>query len=764
MIKSLDIDAVLASMSLEEKASLCSGNSFWTTQNLDRAGIKSLLLTDGPHGLRKQSDFTGDFPDLHDSVPATCFPSAAGLAATWNREKVYQAAQAIGREAAHEEVAVLLGPGVNMKRSPLCGRNFEYFSEDPFLAGSLGASHVQGVQSNGIGACVKHFAVNNQESNRMVVDVAVSERALREIYLPAFEIIIREANPWMVMCAYNKVNGEFCSQNARLLHEILREEWDYDGVMVTDWGACDDRVKGLVAGQDLEMPSSQGMNDQKIVHAVENKELPVEILDRSVRRFLTFYNRAEDGKKKQGISSAPDLNAHHRIAVETAEESLVLLKNEDQRLPLAPPKENAPVAFIGELARTSRIQGGGSSHIHATRTTSVLEAAQAYTESGQNLIFSPGYRIPETESCPELISEAISAAENASQVVLFAGLTDAEESEGFDRDSLELPAGQRALIRAFADKGITFTLVLTSGAPVTIPSYDHIPSILYTALPGQGGPEAIVRTLFGDNNPSGKLAETFPLRLEDTPCFLHFPGTPERVSYQEDIWIGYRYYDAVDRTPLFPFGHGHSYTEFSYDALEVSAPRFTDRDDETLQVRVRITNTGSVRGKEVVQLYVHYPQTQIRRPVRELKGFEKTAELAPSESATVHFTLSRRDFCRYDEYLGRFVLDPGTVHIEAAASSRDIRCRTELTIETELPQKPLTWNSQVRQLLEHPRTRDWIAPKIPDIIAAYGNYDPHSAEARMMEVQAMEMPVRNVVNHCSHILRKEDLLPFLDES
>lgn len=663
-----DIRKIISEMTLEEKAGMCSGRDFWHLKEVNRLGIPAIMTADGPHGLRKQEE-KGDHLGVNESIQAVCFPAAAGLAASFNRSLFEQIGQVLGKECQAEEVAVLLGPAVNIKRSPLCGRNFEYMSEDPYAAGELAAAYIKGVQSQGIGTSIKHFAVNNQETRRSSVSAQVSGRALREIYLAGFEHAIKTGKPWTVMCSYNRVNGEFVSQSTELLTGILRNEWGFDGVLMTDWGACDDRVKGLMAGQDLEMPDSGGVTDKQIVQSVINGTLDEAVLDQAVERVLTLIFRY---KEKSGSGGEFDRKQDHGIARETAREAMVLLKNDRiDETRLLPLKKGEKYAFIGAFAKEPRYQGGGSSHINPYRVSSALEECKKYG----NIVFSEGY-IPDKkqdkEKEDELIGKAVEAAKACEGAVIFAGLPKVMESEAYDREHMQLPDCQNRLIKAVAAVQPKTAVVLHNGSPVEMPWIHEVPAVLESYLAGEAVGEAQADLLFGDYCPCGKLAETFPLRLCDNPAWLDFGGCKDVVHYGEGIFVGYRYYDKKKMEVLFPFGHGLSYTEFEYTNLKLD--RSTIEGEESLHVSLNIKNTGGINGAEIVQLYVGKKDSLISRPEKELKGFEKVF-LKAGEEKRVEITLDFNSFRYFDEETGQWEAEPGEYEIMAGASSRDIRLK-----------------------------------------------------------------------------------------
>lgn len=689
-----NIQELISQMTLEEKASLCSGLDFWHTKGIERLGIPSVMMTDGPHGLRKQRA-SADNLGFFDSVPATCFPSAAGLASSWDLELIGKVGVALGEECQAEDVAILLGPGANIKRSPLCGRNFEYFSEDPYLSSEMAAAHIQGVQSQGVGTSLKHFAVNNQEHRRMTTNAVVDERTLREIYLASFEGAIKKGQPWTVMCAYNQLNGEYCGENERLLTEILKDEWGHEGFVVSDWGAVNERTDGLAAGLELEMPSSGGAGDRKIVEAVKSGELSENKLDAAVERILSIVFKAVDSKKSD---TSYDPEAHHQLAREVARESMVLLKNEDGILPLS---KSGKIAVIGQLAKQPRYQGGGSSHIKPTKLEDISEELAKSAGSGAEIEYAQGYELNGDQTNPQLLKEAIKLAEDASVVILFVGLPERYESEGFDREHMNLPANQSELIEAVTAVQKRTVLVLSNGAPVEMPWIGGVKAVLEAYLGGQALGGAIADLLFGDANPCGKLAETFPVQLSDNPSYLNFPGDGDLVEYKEGIYVGYRYYDKKKLRPLFPFGHGLSYTTFEYSGLVVDKDTMNDTD--SVHVSVNIKNTGSRVGKEIVQLYVRDVHSSVSRPEKELKGFVKVA-LEPGEEKTVTFTLDKRSFAYFDVEMNDWHVETGEFEILVGKSSAEIILKRNIRVNSTVSiAKTYTRNSIVGDLMENPR-------------------------------------------------------------
>lgn len=665
----MDVDYILSQMTLEEKAALCSGGDFWHTKPLERFNVPAVMMCDGPHGLRKQGE-DADHLGINDSIKAVCFPTAAALASSFDRSLLRTLGEVLGEECQTEDISMLLGPGLNIKRSPLCGRNFEYFSEDPYLTGQLAAAYVKGLQGKGIAACPKHFAANNQETLRMSGSSQVDERTLHEIYLSAFEDMVKESAPRSIMCSYNQINGAYASENRELLTEILRDQWGFTGFVVTDWGAGKDRVKGIAAGVDLEMPGRDNPDQvAKIVAAVENGELSAEQLDQAVSRVLTYVKGYLDARQP---NAKMDLAADHALSAQLAAECAVLLKNEGEVLPLSKEQQ---VAFIGGFACTPRYQGAGSSHINSYHVTGAVEAAQS---AGYSVTFAQGYQPQTADTDPILLEQAVECAKQADVAVIFAGLPDSYESEGFDRTSMEMPANQNALIEAVAAANPNTVVVLHNGSPVEMAWADQVAAILELYLGGEGVGEAAVKLLYGEANPSGKLAETFPAKLEDNPSYLNFPGEDGIVEYREGIFVGYRYYDKKKMAVRFPFGHGLSYTGFTYTDVQLDKTCLTDA--ETLVVTCKVKNTGARSGKEVIQLYVRDEQSRVNRPIRELKGFEKV-ELAPGEERTVSFTLGKKAFAYYEPKIHDWFVESGTYTIEIGSSSRDIRLSAQVTVE-----------------------------------------------------------------------------------
>jgi beta-glucosidase len=678
-------------MTLEEKVLLVSGDGWWATHRIDRLEVPSISITDGPHGVRK-----GQGAGLSESVRATCFPTASALACSWDRKLVQRVGIALGEESQAHDVQILLGPGVNMKRSPLGGRNFEYFSEDPLLAGKLAAAYIEGVQSQGVGTSLKHYAANNQEFERMATSSNLDERTLREIYLPAFEVAVKEASPWTVMSSYNLVNGVFASEHEFLLRDILRDEWGFEGFVMSDWGGINDRVEGLRGGTDLEMPGSGDYNGKKILEAVTWAVLPAAKLDESVAHVLAVILRTKENHKE---NVRADFERNHNLAREAGGESIVLLKNCDAILPLDLDKLRK-IAVIGAFAKTPRYQGAGSSQVNPTMVSNAFDEFAKLAGDSSKLAYADGYDV-EGDTSEARLDEARHVASSADAAVVFAGLPDSYESEGFDRSSLEMPAGHNRLIAAVSSVQPNVVVVLMNGSAITMPWAAGVKAIVEGWLGGQAGGGAIADVLTGKINPSGKLAETFPRRLEDTPAFPNFPGRNGQACYGEGIFIGYRHYDKKAIEPLFPFGFGLSYTTFAYTGISVSASAIEETD--ALTVEVTVQNTGALHGKEVVQLYVHEQQPLIARPEIELRAFEKIA-LEPGESKIVKFELGKRDFAYYDAALHDWRVCSGKFDILAGGSSRDLPLSQTVEIRAKQVTYPkLTRTSMLKAFRDHPK-------------------------------------------------------------
>lgn len=728
----MDCKQLVSQMTLEEKAKMCSGEDFWHTQSIERLGIPAMLITDGPCGLRKQAGAT-DHLGLNASVTAISYPTGSCVGCSFDRNLLRESGEVLGEECLAEDIGVLLGPAVNIKRSPLCGRNFEYFSEDPYLSGELATAYIQGVQSKGIGVSIKHFAANSQEHRRMTSDSVVDERTLREIYFPAFETAVKEGKPRTVMCSYNKVNGEFASENHRLLTELLRDEWGFEGAVVSDWGAVNDRVKGILAGMDLEMPGGGTVSEKKIIAAVQNGTLSETVLDTTVERVLEMlYAYLENGRQKAEFLHERD----HEKARQIAAQSMVLLKN-DGLLPLC---KTDKVAFIGTFAEAPRFQGGGSSHVTCYQITGSVEAAK-----GLPVTYAPGYPTDRYEPDEAMIAQAVEAARTADKTVLFVGITDDMESEGFDRKDMKLPPCQQKLVEEVLKVQKNTAVVVECGAPIEMPWIDETKAVLYAYLGGEAVGQAVVDILYGDENPSGKLAETFPLRLEDNPSYLFYYGEEDRVEYREGIFVGYRYYDKKKMPVLFPFGHGLSYTQFAYSDLVLDKQSM--KDTETLTVSLKVKNVGSRAGRETVQLYVGDEESTVIRPVRELRGFEKV-DLDPGEEKTVTFVLSKRAFAYYSTELSDWHVESGAFTVEVGRSSRDLVLCGKVEVESTVSvKKRFTMNSTMGDIMADPKGAEIVGqmmaaamPKdMGDSIGALGSKDMLAAMLRYLPLRGVLM-------------------------
>ena len=720
----------LSELTLEEKASLCLGSDFWHTAPVERLGIPQIMVSDGPHGLRAQLE-EADHVGIGGSAPATCFPTASALGSSWNPELFRTVGEALGREAKKLGVSVVLGPGINMKRSPLCGRNFEYISEDPWLAGELATAMVQGTQSQGIGTSLKHYAANNQEDDRLRVSAEVDDRTLREVYLPAFERVVKLSQPWTVMCAYNKINGTYCSEHYWLLTQVLREEWGFEGLVVSDWGAVHDRVAALRGGLDLEMPPNVGVSDAAIVAAVGDGSLYESILDDSVSRVLQLVDRSQPALAARGEF---DFDEHHALARRAAHESAVLLKNAGNVLPLQP-ASGSTVAVIGEFARTPRFQGAGSSQVNPTLIDVPLAELQSALAGQAEVRFAAGFGIGTTDNDEELMQEAVELASEADHVLVFLGLPGEDESEGFDRTHIDLPANQLVLLHALAEVHDRLIVILANGGVVRVSTWeDKVAAILECWLSGQAAGGAAVDLLLGVANPSGKLAETIPVRLQDNSSYLNFPGEEGVVRYGEGIFIGYRAYDKLIQHVSYPFGFGLSYTTFRIDDVNVSVTGSVAGGDLAATVTASVTNTGQRAGAEVVQVYVGDVEASVARPLRELKGFVKI-HLEPGETRQVSFDLDERAFAFWSRRLQQWVVESGEFLIAVGSSSRDLVATEAITIDAPRLSLPLGPDSTLHEWLDDDRGRELLAKRDirllqdPELIKVIGTMPMHTLAA-----------------------------------
>ena len=757
----MDINQIrnlIAQMTLEEKAGLLSGQDFWHTKPVERLGIPRTMVSDGPHGLRKQ-DEEGDHLGINDSIKAVCFPAASATAASFDPDMLEKMGEALGDACQHEKLSVLLGPAVNIKRSPLCGRNFEYFSEDPYLTGVMATALIKGIQSKNVGTSIKHFALNNQEHRRMSSSSDCDERTIREIYFPAFEMAVKEAQPWTVMCSYNRINGTYASENPWLLTDVLRKEWGFEGYVMSDWGAVSNRVAGVAAGLDLEMPASGGINDRKIVEAVKAGKLDEKAVDLCCERILNIIYRYVENAKPE---TPWDMEAQHQMAANVAAECMVLLKNEGEILPLSKEDE---IAFIGEFAEKPRFQGGGSSHINCFKTTGAVEAAKA---QGLKVTYAQGYSVKTDDAPAEMIAEAVAAAKKAKVAVVFAGLPDAYESEGYDRTHMRMPESQNRLIEAVAEANPNTVVVLHNGSPVEMPWIGKVKAVLEAYLGGQAVGMAQVKVLFGDVNPSGHLPESFPIKLEDNPSYLFYGGEPRGTEYREGIFVGYRYYDKKKMSVLFPFGYGLSYTTFEYSNLKLSTDSMKDTDELTVTVTVK--NTGKRAGKAVAQLYVGDAEGYVNavRPVRELKGFRKVA-LEPGESKEVSFTLCKRAFATWRAEIHDWWVETGDFTIEIGDSVANLPLKATVKVEStrELP-RHYDLDSSVMDVMADPKANTIMGEFLKKAFAIFSMADENQTEAAqeaisddMGEAMMGYMPIRGALSFGGGAVPEEMMLEML---
>ena len=713
-------------LTLEEKASLTSGGDAWHLQGVEAKGIPGYMITDGPHGLRKSNSATTGEVDLNNSVPATCFPPAAGLSSSWNPELIHQVGEAMAEECIQEKVAVILGPGVNIKRNPLGGRCFEYWSEDPYLAGHEAVGIVAGVQSKGVGTSLKHFAANNQETDRLRVSANISQRALREIYFPAFEHIVKTAQPWTIMCSYNRINGVHSAQNRWLLTDVLRDEWGYEGIVMSDWGADHDRVASLNAGLNLEMPPSY--TDDQIVYAARDGRIQPEQLDRMAQGMIDLVNKTRAAMSVDDYRF--DVDAHDEVAHQAAIESMVLLKNDDDILPVA---ANAKIAVIGEFARTPRYQGGGSSHITPTKMTSFLDTLAA---RGVDAAFAPGFTLDLEPADAKLEAEAVETAKNADVVLMFLGLPEAAESEGFDRETLDIPAKQVELLKAVAAENKNIVVVLSNGSVVSVaPWAGNAKGILESWLLGQAGGPALADVIFGKVSPSGKLAQTIPMDINDDPSMINWPGEEGHVDYGEGVFVGYRYYDTYDKAVDYPFGFGLSYATFAIDGVNVAKTGAN-----TAHVTATVTNTSDVDAAETVQVYVAPGKASVARPKHELKGFRKVF-LKAGESAEISFDLDERAFAYWSEKFDDWHVEAGEYTVEVGTSSRDIAAVAVVTLDGDGKALPLDEWSTFGEWADDP-----VGSKIVASVYAEGEAGnlPQLPDNDMMRMFLKSMPINSM--------------------
>lgn len=748
-----EIRSIISQMTLEEKAGMCSGADFWHLKGIERLGIPYVMVTDGPHGLRKQAE-GGDHLGINESEKAVCFPAGCATAASFDRELIKRQGETIGHECQAMNVSTILGPAMNIKRSPLCGRNFEYYSEDPYVSSELAAALIEGVQSKNVGTSAKHFLANNQEKRRMTNSSNVDERTLREIYLASFEGAVKKAKPWTVMSSYNRINGEFVGDSHEFLTKILRDEWGFDGYVVSDWGAVNDRVKALKAGLDLEMPHGSDENDEMIVKAVQSGELDEKTLDLTCERILNIIFRYTENREKTAVF---DYEKDHETAAEVESECMVLLKNENNILPLDSSKK---IAFIGKYAKTPRYQGGGSSHINSWKVESALEAAKSIKELA-NVTFAEGYQDEKDEVVKELQDEAVKTAAEADIAVLFLGLPDNFESEGYDRKHMNLPNCQNELVQKILEVQKHVVVVLHNGSAVLMPWKDQVEGILEAYLGGEAVGRAVAEVLAGIKNPCGRLAETFPLRLEDTPCYLTYGKGFDNADYQEGVFVGYRYYTSRKMNTAFPFGYGLSYTTFEYSNLRVDKKEMTDQ--EMVQVSVNVKNTGKRSGKTVVQLYVGAPENEVIRPVRELRGFEKIF-LEAGEEKTVTFTLDERAFAYWNTTIHDWYVEDGTYNVMIGEDA-DKMCLSEEIIVHGTREIPKTYslNTCLGELMRDPKAQAVMGPFMQgmaqndaakDMAEAQENDTSGAVNQEMMAAMMDGMPLRQLLSFVPGITRE----------
>jgi len=711
------VDKLISELTLEEKASLCSGRDDWSTQPIERLDIPWIWVADGPHGLRRAP--ATNKPGYGDQEPATCFPTASALAATWDLDLVYDVGVALGEECQALDVNVLLGPGVNIKRSVLGGRNFEFFSEDPVLSGEIGAVFINGVQSQGVGTSLKHYVANNVETMRMYMDSDLDTRTLNEIYLTPFEIAVKKSQPWTIMACYNRVQGIYGTQSPYLLNDVLKDQWGFEGIVISDWFAVVDRVEGVKSGMHIEMPGVNTVNDSLIVEAVKNGNLDEAALDNLVKEILFIVLRAKDLEKENADQK---IEEHHQLARKVSAEAATLLKNDNNVLPLN--KDYKKIAIIGEFAANPRYQGNGSSEVKPTHIDNVLDIIKKEYGKDLEISYAQGYSLADDNDF-SLIEEAKKTADNADIALLFTGLPLHYESEGIDRKHIDMPASHNKLISEIASVQKNTVVVLTNGSAVAMPWINEVPAVLETWLGGQAGAGGTADVLFGEVVPSGKLAETFPVKLEDTPSYFNFPGEEGTALYGERIFVGYRYYDEKKIEPLFPFGHGLSYTTFEYNNIKLSQNNISDKDE--LFVTLTVKNTGKLAGKEVVQLYVTDKESSLIRPEKELKHFTKV-ELEPGQEKEISFTLNDRDFSYFDAKRNMWIAESGDFTISVGSSSRDLRLSEELTLNST-QEVPLAYDEYTffREYWNNKESRELLKKMVPNWISQFvpenGNVD-----------------------------------------
>lgn len=744
------VNDIISKMTIEEKAQMCSGKDFWTISDIKKFNVKSLLVSDGPHGLRKPQKTNMLF--LKDSPKSICFPTSSLTACSWDRELIYNIGNYLGIECQAENINLLLGPGINIKRSPLCGRNFEYFSEDPYLTSEMAINFINGVQSQGIGTSLKHFALNNQEYRRMSVDVIAEERTIREIYLFAFERVIKNSKPYAIISAFNKVNGSFCTQNKYLLKNILRNEWKYDGMVLSDWGAVYDIVESLKAGNNLEMPTSFGNGVKKIINAVKTNDLDEKFLDEAVKRILTFILKTLENNTD---NITYNIDEHYELSKKAARESIVLLKNEANILPI---DTNQKISLIGAFAKNTRFQGGGSSHINPHKIDNIFDEFKKRLNDS-NFIYKEGYHIENDEIDLKIINEAVDVAKNSDITVIIAGLPDKYEAEGFDRKHLSIPENQTKLIHEISKVQKNIVVVLYNGSPITMPWIYNVKGILECYLGGQAVSCAASELIFGEENPCGKLAESFPIKLEDNPSFLNFPGEEDIVKYNEGIFVGYRYYDTKNMDVLFPFGYGLSYTSFEYTNIKLNKKQINDNDNITVSVDIK--NIGKRTGKEIIQLYVRDLQSTVIRPDKELKNFKKIL-LSPNEQKTITFDLGMRDFSFYNTDINDWYVETGDFEILIGKSSRDICLKeTVYVISTKKISKKYTFNSTLRDIMKNEYGKKQVEKYLFSINISEKEIDPFFGLS--LYDLLLDMPIRSILMASEGKINENAIFIFLEK-
>lgn len=747
------IQNLISQMTLEEKAGMCSGADFWNLKGIERLGIPKVMVTDGPHGIRKQAE-SADHLGINESEKAICFPAGCATASSFDRDLIRRQGELLGQECQAMNVSTLLGPALNIKRSPLCGRNFEYYSEDPYVSTEIAAALIEGIQSKNVGTSAKHFVANNQEKRRMTNSSDADERTLREIYLASFEGAVKKAKPWTVMSSYNRINGKFVGDSKEYLTDILRKEWGFDGYVVSDWGAVNDRISSLAAGLDLEMPPGDYENDRLIVKAVQEGKLDESVVDQACERILNIIFRYTENRDEKAVF---DYEKDHKAAAEIEAECMVLLKNENEILPLTSDKK---IAFIGKYAKTPRYQGGGSSHINSWKVESALDAAKEIPELA-NVTFAEGYQDEKDEVVETLQSEAVKIAEEADGAVLFLGLPDNFESEGYDRKHMNLPNCQNELVKKVLEVQKHVVVVLHNGSAVLMPWKDQVEGILEAYLGGEAVGKAVAEVLAGIKNPCGRLAETFPLRLEDTPCYLIYGKGFDNAVYQEGVFVGYRYYTSRKMETAFPFGYGLSYTTFAYSDLQLDKKEMSDK--EHVEVSVKVKNTGKRAGKTVVQLYVAAPETEVVRPVRELRGFEKVS-LEAGEEKTVTFTLDERAFAYWNTQIHDWYAEEGTYKVMIGKNADQMCVGEEITVHPtkELP-KTYSLNTCLGELMRDPKAQTVMAPFMQgmaqndaamDMAEANENDQSGVVNQEMMAAMMEGMPLRQLLSFVPGIKRE----------